>query len=324
LHPTDRVELWLDSSALIPMAFSVYPADTPDRRLWAIRHGYADFPDVSILEVTWSEVSVNGAVAPRVPRPPNVTALSYGFNDRPVPFEQILTPSHIPEGMTLYRTGTVDTSSGAPVSVASWTDGRAWLKIRWSDRWQGNRLFGDLGDLVRQAPSGSGVVYLNEQGDRIGIHGEGLDAVLTGSLTTDAMLEVAGSLGVKGQPVPDTWVEASTATLGTAADAVEGLMVPVGLGGFGTPTIRADVGVVTLAYAGAGNRAFLLTEAVDGRLSPPLEANVRGVLVRGIEGRYSPDRGLLEWVEDELTMSLTSTTLTLDELLAIAALLREP
>jgi hypothetical protein len=138
------------------------------------------------------------------------------------------------------------------------------------------------------------------------------------------MLEVAGSLGVKGQPVPDTWVEASTATLGTAADAVEGLMVPVGLGGFGTPTIRADVGVVTLAYAGAGNRAFLLTEAVDGRLSPPLEANVRGVLVRGIEGRYSPDRGLLEWVEDELTMSLTSTTLTLDELLAIAALLREP
>ena len=102
------------------------------------------------------------------------------------------------------------------------------------------------------------------------------------------------------------------------------LMVPVGLEGFATPTIRADLGVVTLAYAGAGNRAFLLTESVDGRLSPPLEANVRGVLVRGIEGRYSPDRGLLEWVEDEVTISLTSTTLTLDELLVIATLLREP
>ena len=324
LHPTDRVELWLDSSALIPMAFSVYPADTPDRRLWAVRHGYDDHANVSILEVAWSEVSVNGRVAPRMPPPPEVGGLSLGFEDGPVPLEEILAPGQVPPGMTLYRTGTVDTPSGAPVSVASWTDGRAWLKIRWNDRWQGDRLFGDLGDLVRQAPVGSGVAYLNEQGDRIGIHGEGFDAVLTGSLTTDAMLDVAGSLEVEGQPVPDTWVEAPTATLDTAADAVNGLMVPVGLEGFGTPTIRADLGVVTLAYAGAGNRAFLLTESVDGRLSPPLEANVRGVLVRGIEGRYSPDRGLLEWVEDELTMSLTSTTLTLDELVAIAAVLREP
>jgi hypothetical protein len=324
LHPTDRVELWLDSSALIPMALSVYPADTPDRMLWAVRHGYDDGPDVAILEVTWSEVSVNGAVATRVPPPPDERATSYGFVDGTVPLDQILASSHVPEGMTLYRTGTVDTPSGAPISVASWTDGRAWFKIRWSDRWQGNRLFGDLGDLVRPAPIGPGVAYLNEQGDRIGIHGEGVDAVLTGSLTTDAMLEIAGSLGIEGRPVPDTWVEAPTATLATAAEAVEGLKVPVGLEGFGTPTIRADLGAVTLAYAGAGNRAFLLTEAVDERLSPPLEANVRGVLVRGVEGRYSPDRGLLEWVEDELTMSLTSTTLTLDELIAIAALLREP
>jgi hypothetical protein len=49
-----------------------------------------------------------------------------------------------------------------------------------------------------------------------------------------------------------------------------------------------------------------------------LEANVRGVTVRGVDGRYSPDRGLLEWVEGELGVALASTTLSVDELVSIA------
>ncbi|HSK07387.1 MAG TPA: hypothetical protein VK990_07720, partial [Acidimicrobiia bacterium] len=212
LHPTDRVELWLDRSALVPMALSVYPADTPDRLLWAIRQGYDDHSGEPILQVTWSEVSINGTGAPSMPPPPDVLPLSHRFVDGPVSFEQILAPSHVPEGMTLYRTGTVDPSSGSPVSVVSWTDGRAWLKIRWTDRWEGDRLFGDLGELVRQAAVASGVVYLDERGDRIGIHGEDLDAVLAGSLTTDAMLEVAANLGFEGLPIPNSWDEAATTT----------------------------------------------------------------------------------------------------------------
>ncbi len=50
---------------------------------------------------------------------------------------------------------------------------------------------------------------------------------------------------------------------------------------------------------------------------------MRGVIVRGTDGRYSPDRGLLEWVEGNLAISLTSTTMSLDELVAIAESLRE-
>ena len=112
--------------------------------------------------------------------------------------------------------------------------------------------------------------------------------------------------------------------LANAHAAVAGLLLPVELEGFGSPAIRVEPEIAILAYAGPGNRAFLLTEAVDEGLSPPLEANVRGVTVRGTRGRYSPDRGLLEWIEGNLAISLTSTTMSSEELLAIAESLREP
>ncbi|MGH8914819.1 MAG: anti-sigma factor family protein [Acidimicrobiia bacterium] len=322
-HPTDRVELWLDQTVLVPLALYVFPADTDDRELWAIRKGYDDSPGTPILEVIWSDVTVNGNDPIRLPSPPaHADTSSFGFHDGPV--EMSLVTADIPLGMSLHRTGTIETGAGPPVSVASWSDGRAWFKIRWTANWESNRLFGDLGPLVRRSQVGPGVGYLDEQGDRVGLHANGLDAIVLGSLPTPALVEVAGSLDIVGEPVPGTWVESATSTVEVAAETLEGLLVPESLHGFGTPTIRVEDGVVTMAYAGAGNRGFLLTEAVDDRLSPPMEAKVRAVTVRGIEGRYIPERGLLEWVEGEITVSLTSTTLTLDELLTIARMLGEP
>jgi hypothetical protein len=138
------------------------------------------------------------------------------------------------------------------------------------------------------------------------------------------LLNVAGSLGVIGEQVPADWTEAATATLDEARAAVAGLIVPHDLEGFGPPAIRVDNDVAILAYAGPGNRGFRLAETVETALSPPFEANVRGVAVRGIEGRYSPDRGVLEWIEGQLTMSLTSTTLSLQELIMIAEAMAAP
>ncbi|HWL50405.1 MAG TPA: hypothetical protein VNT92_11045, partial [Acidimicrobiia bacterium] len=325
VHPTDRVELWLDGTALVPLAMDVYPADTADRRLWAVRHGYVDSPDTPFLEVSWTEVTVNDTRQIELPAPPaGADESSYGFRDGEVDGLSVMNPSNVPDGMTLHRTGIVDTGAGPSVSVATWSDGRAWLKVRWTDDWDGNRLFGDLGALVRQVPIGTGVGYLDERGEKVGIHGVDIDVALMGSLPTGDLVDLAASLDVVGVAIPDIWAESGTATAQTASDDVEGLLIPRGLEGFGAPTIRSDVGVVTLAYAGAGNRAFLLTESGDGRLSPPLEANVRAVDVRGVEGRYSPDRGLLEWVESGLTISITSTTMTVDELVAIAGMLQAP
>ena len=325
VHPTDRVELWLDQGALVPLAFSVFPAATSDRRLWAIRRGYVDQADVPVLEVTWTEVVLGDAISPELPRPPDQTqTASAGFRDGSPTELESLTPEELPDGMTIHRTGTIATGSGPSVSVASWSDGRAWLKIRWTSDWQATRLFGELGALVREVPVGSGVAYLSERGDRIGLHGNNVDLVLLGSLPTETLLEIATSLGVTGRVVPSTWAEAATSTLTDARAAVAGLVLPVDLEGFGAPAIRVEPDVVIFAYAGPGSRAFLLTEAIDDGLSPPLEANVRGVTVRGNSGRYSPDRGLLEWVESDLVISLTSSSMSLEELVAIAESLRTP
>jgi len=230
----------------------------------------------------------------------------------------------VSDEMTPHRSGILVSGEGPEVSVTSWSDGRAWVQIRWTGEWRGSHLFGDLGALVREVPLDSGVGYLNERGDRVGVHGDEIDLVVRGSLPTEALVEIAGSLGVLGDSVPPSWAEAAAATLDTARTRFPRLLVPHGLRGFGSPAIRVTSDVVTLSYAGAGNRAFLLTLATPAGLSPPLEAKVRGVVVRGVEGRYSPDRGLLEWVEEDLTVSLLSTTLSIAEMIVIAESLGAP
>jgi hypothetical protein len=59
------------------------------------------------------------------------------------------------------------------------------------------------------------------------------------------------------------------------------------------------------------------------RLTPPLDtADVVAVDVRGTTGRFSPLRGQLEWVEAGSVVTVTSESLGLDELVAVAEDLR--
>jgi hypothetical protein len=106
--------------------------------------------------------------------------------------------------------------------------------------------------------------------------------------------------------------------LAEAADAVPGLLVAPGLDGFGPPAVRIVDGTVIQGYAGAGDRGFTLVQSRMGALTPPANGDVVGIEVRGTAGRYSAERGQLEWVEGGTTHGLSSHTLTLAELLALA------
>ncbi len=316
VHPTDRVELWLDRTALVPLAMAVYPADDPDRSLWAARNGYAgDDPAVPVLEVRWRDVQIGAGDVPLRPIPADAAVADAGF--RPAADVAGPEPGRLPAGLEPHRTGTVR-GGGPEVSVRSWSDGRAWVKVVSTTAWPGGRLFGDLGDAVKVISLGEGTAYLNGDGTRVAIHAPGLDVMVTGSVGTAALLDVAGSLRVPGIEVPDAWAEAATATLADAAAAVPGLPVPATPEGFGEPAVRVAGGVAALTYTGPGIRSFTVA-ASPGELSPPLEAEVRAVDVRGIRGRYTPGRGTLEWVEDGVAVSITSPALSLAELLAIAA-----
>jgi hypothetical protein len=338
LHPADRVELWLDEAALVPMALRVIAAPTGERRAWAEAHGYRDRPGQVVLELALSRVSLNRPLeADAFPLPPaGAEAEDAGFRDRDpgeagpgAPVDRgtaAAAPAWLPAGFRAYRAGAAGgapgptaTRAGPTVAVRTWTDGRAWVKVRVTRNWPGGRLFGDLGELVRPAGLGAGVAYWSEDGTRVAVHGQGLDLLVTGSVGEADLARVAASLPVPGRPVPAGWAEAATSTLPEAVAADPALRRPRDLRGFAAPAVRVDGRTVTLAYAGPGSRGFLLVQAPGDRLAPPLADDPAGVRVRGTDGRWSPGRGELEWVERHRTLTLRSTTLSLEELLAIAA-----
>jgi Putative zinc-finger len=321
VHPGDPVELWLDDEHLVPLEATVRAADDPDRARWASGQGATDRAGDTVLRFRVTSVAINGPVADDAFATPARMApdeaLDAGFRPGGGPDGPV--PSDLPGGFRPYRSGTI-TGTGAPtIAVDSWTDGRAWLAVRSTRDWPGGRLFGGLGTSVRTVDLGdAGVAYVSDDGRKVALHGDGLDVVVSGSVAPDELRAAAAGLGVTGLRVPRSWDESATATLVEAADAVPGLLVAPELDGFGLPAVRIADGMVIQDYAGAGDRAFTLVQSGIGTLTPPANGDVVGIEVRGAAGRYSTERGQLEWVEGGTTHGLSSHTLTLTELLALA------
>ncbi len=319
IHPADEAELWLDERILVPLQLRVLPADTPERRLWASRRGYADPPGAAVLDVTLHEIEVNQGIPPESfpAAPPGIHERHAGFTPGEVDAPE---PAWLPQGMRSYRTGVVTTPLGPRVEVRTWTDGRSWVRLRATEEWQEPRLFGDLGEAIRPVDlSAAGTGYVGAAG-RLALHGDEVDIELEGSVAETDLLRIAASLPAVGKPVPADWAEAAVAALDEARTALPALLLPGREGrleGFGPPSVHLRGDVVTLTYTGPGSRSVVLAQARGARLSPPLEPDVVGVEVRGRAGRYTPSLGALEWVENGLVISVRSTALTLEELLAL-------
>jgi hypothetical protein len=325
IHDTDRVQIWLDDETLVPLELTVFASTDANRAVWAARLGYDDDPAVPILEFRLTDVAIGGEpsqdafAAP----PPEAVLLNQGFRDLPVHEIGIPRPPGLPDGMQSYRSGIIETNGGPTVSVRSWNDGRAWAAVRVTREWPGGRLFGELGEPVRSITLvGGGTAYVDAGGTKVGVHGtdaEGsVDAVVTGSLAEGELVQIAAGLGIDGTAVPPEWPEASTATLADAEAALPGLLLPRTLDGFDAPGIRVESSLVEFAYAGPGARGFILVEAPGTTFTAPLESDAHGVSLRDTTARYSPERGQLEWVENDRVITLQSDALTLAELVALA------
>jgi hypothetical protein len=322
VHPGDPVELWLDDEHLVPLEVTVRAANDPGRARWASGQGVPDRAGDTVLRFTVTSVAINGPVpddafATPARMVPDET-LDAGFRPGAGPDGPV--PSDLPAGFRPYHSGTITGTGGPAIAVDSWTDGRAWLAVRSTRDWPGGRLFGGLGMSVRTVDlGGAGVAYVSDDGRKVALHGDGLDVVVSGSVTPDELRDAAAGLGVTGLRVPRSWDESATATLAEATGAVPRLLVAPRLDGFGPPAVRIADGTVIQEYAGAGDRGFTLVQSDSGHLTPPPNGDVVGLEVRGTPGRYSTERGQLEWVEGGATHGLSSHTLTLAELLALAA-----
>ncbi|HEY8546784.1 MAG TPA: zf-HC2 domain-containing protein, partial [Acidimicrobiales bacterium] len=295
VHPTDPVELWLDRDDLVPLALDVFAAAGPVRERWAAAQGYHDEPGERVLAFVVDDVAINGdvdvdeeattlaaggAAGDRAGRESDAAADADGFTaftttgaeqhhtdegfspgDAPL----VPVPDGLPAGFTPARSGTTRSSGGPAVQVRSWTDGRAWLKVEATADWEADHLFGGLGAAVRTVDLGAaGQGYLSADGRRVALHTDDLDVLVTGSLPTDELLDVAASLGLRGVAVPDDWREASATTLTLAAGRMPHLLTVAaaeGLDGFGRPAVRTlPDDTVTQVFAGPGDRGFVLTQ----------------------------------------------------------------
>jgi hypothetical protein len=314
VHPGDRAEIWLDEEHLVPREVRILPASGLQRRRWAAALGYQDPPGTPVLTIRFTDLRVNAGVGSddfAVPGPADRRTdagfVATGAVDLP-------SPGWLPAGVDEHRSGALDRTA-----LATWSDGRAWLRVAATRQWPGGRLFGDLGDVVRleQLP-GAGVAYVGQAGTRVALHGPHRDVVVSGSFSETTLLRVAGSLGVTGRRVPRGWVEHPVATMGSASQHLDPMLVPRPLEGFRPPAVRVHGDTVVLGYAGAGALSFVLIQQPGSVLAPPLDAQVMGVAVRGRTGRFTPGRGDLEWIEDGHRILLRSMTLALPELLSIA------
>ena len=327
-HPADVVDLWLDATSWTPLRFEVTATDEPDRLTWARNRGYVEQPGDEILAVAVGDLRVNAGIDDTrlEPPPPGGVRRDAGFTpavpDATSSSWVAVDPATVPAGLTAATTGVVGAGTAHETAVRTWVGGRGWVKVAATRDWDGDRLFGDLGSPVRRLDADDGSVrYVSLDGTRVALHGEGIDVVITGSVDEPSLLAVAAGLGVHGTVVPDDWSDAATETVESAAEVLPGLLVAPAASGYEAAAVRADGAVVTQAYSGSGGRGFVMVEAAGNRLAPPLDMDVGGVVVRGVDGRFSASRGELEWVEADRIHRLTRTTLTRAVLLAVAAAL---
>ena len=305
LHPSDRAELWLDTQRLVPLALRVTAAPTDERRAWADANGYRDRPGQVVLELTLARVSLDRPLeADAFPPPPagpgprtrgSATAGAGGGAGR----VRRPAPVWLPAGFRAHRAGVAGEAPGPTVAVRTWTDGRAWVKVRATRTWAGGRLFGDLGELVHPVALGAGVVYRSEDGTRVAVHGQGLDLLVTGSVSEADLARVATSCrspdarcrpdGPRRRPRPCPRPPRPTRVCAGPATA---RLRPAGR--------RVDGRTVTLAYAGPGSRRVPAVCRPTVTLARRWTAPRPGV-GSGRGTALEPGRGELEWVEQGRT-----------------------
>lgn len=307
IHPTDRVVVQLDASTYLLAGIQVIVGSSDLRAYDDERQGRTpELPGTLIVDL---ELGAPTSVAPATPlpiAPVGATARSEGFTDGPV--AGFTVAAVLPNGLPLHRTGTQRVGADE-LSVASWGQGRAWVRVVAIRDHDDQRPFG-IG-AARPVRLGAGTVYA-DVGGSVGVHTEDVDLVVTGTVAPEELLAVVETLGVIGLAVPGQ--DESPPFTGA-------LVVAVSLDASATTITIENGSVVVTELAGPGETRWTITQRQRTRLDPPTDPAMVGVQVRGREGRYSVRSGELEWVEHGVGVVVAGSSPSLEELLAVADLL---
>lgn len=310
LHPSDRVVMWLDEETLLPLRTEVFASSSPERELWELRRGYRDDGEAPIFVVELTLSAVSDVATPDLPD----DARSAGFVDEPV---EMALPD-VGSELDIYRTGSWRLPDGTPVEVASWSDGRAWLRVESTTGWDEPHLFGIGGSFAEPVELGDGRIgYVSPDGSAVAVHGETIDVVITGTLSVDELISAAASLPVDGREVPLEWDQAGVVDVD---DLPEHVLVPDADGWSILGVTEGDG--ATLLLTGAGRRSVLVTQGPGQRLDPPGGPDFVAIDLSGVIGRFDASSQTLEWVEEGQIIALQSETVGLPDLIDLAKSMR--
>jgi outer membrane lipoprotein-sorting protein len=339
----DRVRIWLDRDSWFPLRWIVYPAAGRERNQWELRFGLPDeAPGDPVFEVDARSVGLAppplGVFAiPSTVEPEDRGARTVAVGDlaAELGFEPV-RPTQL-RGLDLYR-AVIPATPDAGEAIVTYADGLSFLKLAESRSWAGDAPFGSVDVRAEEVPLGTGVAYYEpagaEHGRRLSIHAAGTDLLLESNLPREELLAVAETLPVVGLRMPDDWrvrasggllVERVTLAEASAAIGTE-IAVPRSLP---SGVVLASVELVRAEGPPGATLFFRDTEAGAAMIRlhvetatelPPASSGVqRRVEVDDAPGRWTPSRGLLEWLDAGVYRSLDASGLALSELLAIAA-----
>ncbi len=349
---SDQVDLWLDATSWLPLSYAVYPAGGRERDEWALRFGLpSESPDQPIFQVVALSVDRQppGAGTFRIPqtsggtdqgaKPVSIFQASEETGFRPIEPEDV-------DGLSMYQVvlPPASTSKGEPPqTLITYSKGLAWLKLGETRDWTSNTLYGPVSLQAQEVSLANGSVAYYEpatadHGRRLSIHAVGTDLYVETNLSRDMLLNVAGSLRVTGIPIPATWAvrtspEGVTERVTLAQAAAETPFtimlpgsdaLPAGYSVASAEIVRLHQGTALNVYfqqqdTDLGTGPIRLHEEVATKLPPASSAAQSEVEVRGVIGRWTPDRNQLEWVEQGVYLSLDAGGLSLADLLGVAA-----
>ncbi|MGZ8636849.1 MAG: hypothetical protein ACXWX2_07735 [Actinomycetota bacterium] len=329
----DRVDLWLDASSWFPLRYTVYPSTDPSRGPWELRFGLPHEPtdepifDVRLTSFDRDAPDPSTFDVPGFSRAPSVPLASFprrvGY--LPVtptsPGELRLSSAVVPPG----------DDPDAPRSVLLYTEGMAYVRIGERPDWTGTTLFGPVDEAAQQVNlAGGGVAYYEPAGEglgrRLAIHASGTNVFLESNLPRAQLLTLAASLPVKGEALPDAWrtvigsgisVEqvAPEEALARSPIAIElPSTLPAGYvlasAQIASNATAGDGGVIAVSFVfrqretDTAGAPILLHVQRGGALPPASSARQTLVHLDGIQARWTPSRGQLEWIAGGAYLSL--------------------
>ncbi len=314
--PFDRVDLWLDAETWFPLRFDV-------------RRGRSASGQV-LLSARATSFAQPRRFAPGTFRAPTASLQrSGGFEqDAEVSFDDVRSPEFT-AGLRPYRAGA--TSGGE--KILSYARGLTWLTIAVEHSSQPPRGYPSTAEQV--ALEGSGVAYYepasSDSRRRVDLYAPRTHASLESNLPRAVLLKVASSLDLVGRPLPAGIERSGVRVTRLGSSGPEALAfaespaeLPEGYRTTSSFLVENRRGHRTLSvyyrraqaeYDGLGIRT---TQSPSVRFLPPSFEDLQPITVDGSPGRWSSDRGEVEWMDQGVYRSVRAPSLGREAALQVA------